>query len=251
MGRRAFLASVLSGVLTACNDSQSPLSGVFGRVAVQPLRVGINAAYAPFESLNVRGEPVGFDIDLMRLVASHMGRELVFVNLPWRRLLQSLAQRRLDVVISAVAVTPARARNFLFTRPYYRERQGLLRAQALVALPLQQIRRIGVLEYSRADDHLARLGVESGQIKAYPDAVLMQAAYHAGEVNALFGDEHVLRVLHLEATDMLSFDAAFGLDEYAIVLPMGAEDLQAQLNQSLQELEHSGALAALVRQLDI
>ncbi|WP_438515721.1 substrate-binding periplasmic protein [Craterilacuibacter sp.] len=223
---------------------------LLGGGEARPLRVGINAAYAPFESLDASGQPVGFDIALMRELGRRIGREVEFVNLPWRRLLQSLAQRRLDVVISAVAITPARRRNFRFTQAYYSERQGLLRAEALSAQPIQQLMRIGVLENSRAEDHLQRLGVVPGRVFEYADADAMLQAYLAAKVDALFGDEHVLRELRHATTGVLSFDAAFGLDEYAIVLPLDEAGLQALLDRALQSMHDDGSLAVLTRQLE-
>jgi polar amino acid transport system substrate-binding protein len=250
IGRRALLAALLAGALAGCDERQSPVGQLMGRGDARPLRVGINAGYAPFESLDAAGQPVGFDIVLMRELARRIGREVEFVNLPWRRLLQSLAQRRLDVVISAVAMTPARMRNFRFTQSYYRERQGLLRTEVLSALPIQQLMRIGVLENSRAEDHLQRLGVAPSQVLEYVDADAMLQAYRAAKVDALFGDEHVLRALRHDTASVLSFDAAFGMDEYAIVLPLDESGLQVQLDDALQSMRDDGSLAALTQQLD-
>src|SRR5512134_3289063 len=47
------------------------------------LVVGTDAAYAPFESQNERGEIVGFDIDVLKAVAAKAGIEVKFVNTPW------------------------------------------------------------------------------------------------------------------------------------------------------------------------
>ncbi|MCV4567391.1 transporter substrate-binding domain-containing protein, partial [Escherichia coli] len=45
--------------------------------------VGTDAAYAPFESQNEKGEIVGFDIDVVNAIAQKAGFEVKFVNTPW------------------------------------------------------------------------------------------------------------------------------------------------------------------------
>ncbi|NDV13169.1 transporter substrate-binding domain-containing protein [Crenobacter caeni] len=247
-GRRGFLAGAVALALSACKDGA--VSALFGRDRASPLRVGINAEYPPFESLDGAGLPVGFDIDLTRQLAARMGRKVEFVNLPWRRLLQSLSQGRLEMVVSAVAITPIRMRNFLLSTPYYSERQALLRPAALAAQPVQQLARIGVLEESTADAHLHRLGVAKRHIVDLPDAGAMERAYRAGEVDALFGDEHLLRALQKSVPGELGTDAAFGLDAYAVVLAKGEDALLGEVNAALQALREDGTLARLVAQLE-
>ena len=44
--------------------------------------VGTDAAYAPFESQNEKGEIVGMTIDMLSAVASKAGVEIKFVNTP-------------------------------------------------------------------------------------------------------------------------------------------------------------------------
>ncbi len=247
-GRRGFLVGLGVLALSACKEGA--VSALFGRDRASPLRVGINAEYPPFESLDAAGQPVGFDIDLTRQLAARMGREVEFVNLPWRRLLQSLSQGRLEMVVSAIAVTPIRQRNFLLSTPYYSERQALLRPAALAAQPVQQLARIGVLEESTAEGHLARLGVARRHIVDLPDAGAMERAYRAGEVDALFGDEHLLLALQKNVSGELGLDAAFGLDTYAVVLAKGEDALLLEVNAALQALREDGTLAHLTALLE-
>jgi hypothetical protein len=67
---RACGAAVLTIRLAACGkqDSPAPAAGA-SAAATRVYSVGTDAAYAPFESQNEKGEIVGFDIDIVRAVA--------------------------------------------------------------------------------------------------------------------------------------------------------------------------------------
>lgn len=72
----ATLAS-LTALLTACGKSAAPSAPPTATTppaaATQVYAVATDAVYAPFESLNERGEIVGFDIDVVRAVAERAG----------------------------------------------------------------------------------------------------------------------------------------------------------------------------------
>ncbi|MDZ7651984.1 MAG: transporter substrate-binding domain-containing protein [Burkholderiaceae bacterium] len=72
--------------------------------------VGTDAAYAPFESQNEKGEIVGFDIDLIKAVAAKAGLEIKIVNTPWEGIFNTLAQGDRDMLVSAITITDERRR---------------------------------------------------------------------------------------------------------------------------------------------
>ena len=85
--------------------------------------VGTDAAYAPFESQDEKGNLVGFSIDLMRAVATKGGFEIRFVNTPWEGIFNALAQGDRDIVISSVTITDKRHETMDFSDPYFDARQ--------------------------------------------------------------------------------------------------------------------------------
>jgi polar amino acid transport system substrate-binding protein len=98
MNSRQFLrlgAALVTGlVLAACGKKEPPAPApapVASAPAPAPAKVyavGTDAAYAPFESQNEKGEIVGFDIEVVKAVAAKAGIEVKFVNTPMGRHLQ-------------------------------------------------------------------------------------------------------------------------------------------------------------------
>ncbi|MCJ7695234.1 MAG: transporter substrate-binding domain-containing protein [Anaerolineaceae bacterium] len=69
------------------------------------LHVVTDATWPPFESLDPQsGEIVGFDIDVMNAIAEKAGVEVVYKNLPWAKLVESMNTCQDDIYISAMPV---------------------------------------------------------------------------------------------------------------------------------------------------
>lgn len=78
----------------------------------QQFVIGTAAGYAPFVSINEKGDYEGFDIDFARALAQKMGRELVIKDLgSMTSLLMALQQGSIDAIIWGMSITPERLKN--------------------------------------------------------------------------------------------------------------------------------------------
>jgi ABC-type amino acid transport substrate-binding protein len=123
------LSFLLIAPLAACGSSADAWDRV-QRSGV--LRVGMDASFPPFEYVDGGGNLVGFDVDLAREVAARLGVEAQFVaNLPYDGLYDALTAGRVDVVISALYVDPARAAGFAYSTAYFDAGQVLVVADGV------------------------------------------------------------------------------------------------------------------------
>jgi len=90
------------------------------------LNVGTNTPFPPFEDR--KGDEVfGFDIDLVQMLAKDTGKTLVIKDFQdFYGLLPALVAGKLDVVISAVTITPERAEVVDFSNVYFTTSQGVI-----------------------------------------------------------------------------------------------------------------------------
>lgn len=86
------------------------------------LRIATEGAYPPFNSVNDRGEVVGFDVDIALALCEAMGKECAIVTNEWDTILDGLEFDRYDMVIASMAQTTEREKKADFTEPYYRSR---------------------------------------------------------------------------------------------------------------------------------
>src|SRR5690554_1282819 len=90
------------------------------------LRVGTDAAYEPFESIDEDGNFVGFDMELIAMVADELGLELELKNIAWDGIIPGLMNGNYDCLISAMTITEERRKQIDFSDPYFTIKQAIV-----------------------------------------------------------------------------------------------------------------------------
>ena len=100
------------------------------------LVVGLECDYAPFNwtTNDAIGEPIagtpfycdGYDVEIARIIAEELGRELVIRQVSWEGLIPALTNNQIDVIIAGMSPTEERARTVNFTNPYFVSEQVLV-----------------------------------------------------------------------------------------------------------------------------
>lgn len=82
------------------------------------LRVGFLPDAMPFSYFNNQNELVGFDVDMMHLLAKELGLKLEFTPYESRQLPELLSNHQFDIAISSIPVTPKRLVQMELAAPY-------------------------------------------------------------------------------------------------------------------------------------
>gem|GEM_PF-6211798 len=86
------------------------------------IKVGNELDYPPFD-FAIEGQPQGYTIDLLDLLAKKIGIRIEYINgYTWAELVQLFRERKLDVLPFLVK-TPERSKFMLFSDRYFRDRQ--------------------------------------------------------------------------------------------------------------------------------
>ena len=84
------------------------------------LRIATEPTFPPFESVDTKThEYVGFDMDLIRLIAKKAGYTPVIESVGFDAIVPGLITGTTDVGAAGITITPERAKRVLFTDPYY------------------------------------------------------------------------------------------------------------------------------------
>ena len=128
----ALLLTALAAMLALCGaafaaTAEGDLAGMNGQ-----LRVGMECAYAPYNwqemsatETNVPIENVtgayaeGYDVQIAREVARHLGLKLIIVKMDWDGLIPALNGGQLDAIIAGMLDTPERRQAINFSAPYH------------------------------------------------------------------------------------------------------------------------------------
>ena len=89
-----------------------------GPVSAETLRVGMECTYAPFNFKNADGELDGYDVDVAKGVAGHIGADLEFVCQKWDGMIPALLANKFDLIVASMSITEKRREKIDFSGPY-------------------------------------------------------------------------------------------------------------------------------------
>ena len=245
-------------LLAACGKKEAPPAPAVVASAAAPATapakvyvVGTDAAYAPFESQNEKGEIVGFDIEVVQAVAKKAGIEVKFVNTPWEGIFNALGQGDRDMIVSAVTITAERKGTMDFSDPYFDAQQLIAVKDTSKVTKFADLKKlkIGVQTGTTGDEAVTKLlGKTSAAIKRFESTPLALKELEAGGVDAVVADNGVIvnYVTNNPGGKFKSIaDKEFVPEQYGIALKKGNTELQAKLNKGLAEIRADGSYDAI------
>jgi ABC-type amino acid transport substrate-binding protein len=140
-----------------------------------PLVVGVDSTSPPY-AFNRNGKLAGLEIDFARALASALGRRLRFLDLEWTRLMPSLLEGKIDLIMSGMTVTRAREVRVAFSEPYLRSGlMALMRRDDMGRYPTPEriygsTAAIGVVD-GTTGDKFVREKCPDAAVMVYPTAV--------------------------------------------------------------------------------
>jgi polar amino acid transport system substrate-binding protein len=245
--------TLLAGaMLAACSPKapEAPPKAAAPAPAPAPARayvVGTDAAYAPFESQNEKGEIVGFDIDLIKAVAAKAGIEVKVVNTPWEGIFNTLAQGDRDMLISAITITEERRQTVDFSAPYFDAHQLIVVKEKSKVARFDDLKKlkVGVQTGTTGDEVTSKLlGKTNTNVRRFESTPLALKELEAGGVDAVVADNGVV-VNYVTNNQAAKFkmvsDKAFAPEQYGIAVRKGNAELLAKVNKALADLKADGS----------
>lgn len=241
------LVSLLGLAIASCGgegpDEEADPSGT----ASDTLTVAIDPTFRPLAFTNEAGELTGFDVDLARELADHMGRELEFEELAFDGIIPALNAGNVDTNVD-LAVTEDRKEEVSFTKPYLQQTNiAVVRASETDLNPtLEELREleVGVVSGTSSDQLLAQTPeVSPTRYNSVPDAFreLQLGRLDAVVINSLTAGFFVTSVFpeELRLSDQPVSDDTIGV---AAVAAKGNTELVTEMNRALDEMRADGSL---------
>jgi polar amino acid transport system substrate-binding protein len=208
--------------------------------------VGTDAAYAPFELQNEKGEIVGFTVDVLSAVAAKAGVEIKFVNTPWEGIFNSLAGGERDILASSITITDERKQTMDFTDPYFDAVQLIaVKATSKISkfADLKKL-KVGVQTGTTGDEAVSKLlGKTNTNVKRFESTPLALKELEAGGVDAVVADNGV--VIHYVANNpdakfKTVSDSSFAPEQYGFAVKKGNTEVLEKLNKGIADIKADG-----------
>jgi polar amino acid transport system substrate-binding protein len=190
-------AGALALGLTACaaDTETTELEGGEQLIESGKLTVCTHLPYKPFQ-FNQGGEVVGFDVDMMDLVAEELGVEQEIFDTPFEGIQsgESLNTGKCDVAAAGMTITEERARVIDFSEPYFDATQALIVKQGSGIASLDDLagKSLAVQEGTTGALYAEENAPDDTEIRTFEDLALLTAAVKTGQVDAGINDNGVL-----------------------------------------------------------
>jgi len=230
-------------LLAACGDRSS------GDPADQPIIVGMDLSYPPFETIGVDGKPSGISVELAEALADFLNRPLRFENIPFAGLIPSLQTGKIDVVISSMTDKEERRQSIDFSDPYLSVGLALLAgSQSPVTGPedLDLPDRTVVVRLGTTGEIWARENLKQARLVVLERENTAVLEVIQGKADAFIYDQMSVwkqAKQHPEATRALL--TPLQTEHWAIGLRKGNEELRSEVNAFLQEFRAKGGFEEL------
>lgn len=209
------------------------------------LRVGMDAAYPPFENLDAAGNMVGFDVDLAQEIGRRLDVQVALVNIAYDGLSDALLSSQVDVLISALTAPPQLEGKAWFSAPYFNAGDTLVVAAGSSLRTMADLEgRVLAVEYGSGGDVEARKWerrLANLAVKRYPLADAALDALAAGEVDAALVDGIAAR-LAIGRHEGLVLAATATEAPFVIVAPEDSPTLHREINAILQDMLEDGTI---------
>ena len=231
-------------VLAGCGSGAGGGGDQGGGGGDEQITVASDIAYPPFE-FTKNGQPVGFDIDLMREIGKRAGFTPEFQNVTFDGIIPGLGNNLYDAGISAFTITKAREKKVDFSDPYFNADQSLMVQSGSPIKSVDDIGdgtvgvQLGTTGELKAKEFKEQ-GKITGEIRTFDTITDGFSALENGQVDAIINDLPVSldKANQSDGTLEVVQNIPTG-EQYGIAFPTGSELLEPT-NKALEEIKKDG-----------
>jgi ABC-type amino acid transport substrate-binding protein len=217
-------------------------------LAAGSLKVGISPDYPPM-IYKQDGRVVGIEADNAKAVGGITGQQMTFVEMPFANLIPALKSGEIDVIMSAISVTPERSEQVTFTDPYMEMGQMAIMTTEKVAQfsqPWSIFRpgvRIGV-EPGTTGAQFAASDLKEADVKFFKDSAAAFAALRGNTIDLYIHDAPTSWQLatSTENGDLISMYKPLTHEQLAWAVRKDDKQLADSLNSALRTMKGNGSL---------
>ena len=214
--------------------------------AQDTIRAVTDATFPPMEFVK-DGKRTGFDIELVEALAGAMGKKVEWIDIDFKGLIPALQAGRADIAVSAIYITPERAKVVDFTDPYY---AGGLVVMTKKDGPVKTLKdldgrkvsvQVGTKSVNYLKEHypaVQRVEVEKNQE--------MFNLVQIGRAEAAVTGKPAAKLFAQSTPDLTVLNDQITTEDYGIAVPKNKPELTRELNAALQKLKADGSYQAIV-----
>ncbi|MGX7000168.1 ABC transporter substrate-binding protein [Caballeronia sp. KNU42] len=232
-------------------------------IASGTLTIGSDLTYPPYAFME-GDTPAGLDPDFMTSLASHLQLKPQFVDTRFANLILGINAKRIDIIASALYVTPERAKQIDFV-PYFKTGGSLLALagsgfapvtpEALCGKRVSSIKGASWIPKLAkvSQDTCATKGLAPIDVREFETSPQASQALLAHAVDAQFEDSAVAKMAVDKMSGRLAITSTTPLFPVVVGLGVAKNDpaLLAAVKGALDTMKHDGEYATLLKRYNV
>ncbi|MEW9530404.1 transporter substrate-binding domain-containing protein [Microbispora sp. NPDC049125] len=211
-----------------------------------------NIPYEPFQ-FNQNGKVVGFDVDIVDLVAKKLGvtQDIVDIDFAAIKSGAALNAGKCDVAAAGMTITDERKKNLLFSDPYFDATQALMTKKDSGITSLDDVKAKGLKLGAQASttglDYVKKAGLDPIEFADSPKELL---GLQTGQVDVIVQDLPVVLTWLKKPEIGAKFEMAASLDtgeQYGIGMKKTNTALAKTINEVLAAAKKDGTYNAIYK----
>lgn len=241
------IAAILAAAPAAQAQAQAPdtLAQIKQR---GKLIAGVKFDTPPFGFLDEKNEPAGFDLDIVRGIAKHIGVPVEFVKVTSPTRIPLLVSGNVDLSAASMTHTIERDKTIDFSITYYTGAQALIVPKTSAIKGLKDLggKQVSVQQGTTLEKNLAKAAPDA-KVVAFKDYNSAWLALVQGRVDALTGSVNILQGFQKDNANFVILPERFSVEPFGIGVRQGDSNLRDAINFALMDMWKSGEYAELYR----
>jgi len=203
--------------------------------------------YPPFEFINEKGEPDGFNVALFKKIAKDLQLDYTIELGPWPIVRNELAEAKIDLLLGAL-VSDERAEYFVFGLPHSMMNFKVYTRKGLTVNSLQDLKGkdIVVQKSDLMNDIIPTKNIARNLILAKDQLEalrMIQSGKYDAAILGSYQAEHLIRKFNIKG--IIDHNVNIASAPYALATYIGNEELMWRINAALYNLKENGTYDAL------
>jgi polar amino acid transport system substrate-binding protein len=215
--------------------------------SAEKLDVGVLIDTPPIGFMGPDNQPQGYDIDIAKLLAKDLGVELNMVQVSGPNRVPYLLGNRIDVLVAALGITPARAESVDFTQPYASMQVLVFGEKTTEIHTIADLagKTIGYARGGAFDQVITPMAPEGTNIQRFDDDASSVQALLSGQVELIGSMNTIAPEVQKQAPGRFETKLVVANNPLGIAIRKGNPELLAYLNDFVQRTKAGGQLNAL------
>lgn len=251
--RRTLLRTVKFSLLIAglalffvhCGDTKKIPDAYASMAKNKMVRIATNPFNVPFETAAGTGVE-GYDIDLGEEIAKDLNYQSKWIqHAQFDKLFEFLKNGEVEMIISSVAITDERKKEFAFSDPYFDSSNTIARRKdnlAIKDLTSLAGKKVGVMAARSAETFMEQQKTAANvTLTKFPTLDEALGALNHGELDAVVGDKPIMTfsIAKNYSTNLITTDVELNQYQYAVVVRPEETKLLASINATIRRLKNA------------